>query len=46
MIRDALSFMMRDSGVTRREYTGKWLGVVRPILDWHTVDVEGVASGT
>jgi len=35
-----LSFEVEDTGTMRREYTGKWLGVVRPMLAWQTVQIE------
>ena len=36
VMRDMISFEAQDSGAMRREYTGKWFGVVRPRLDWRT----------
>ena len=35
-----LSFVVEDAGTMRQEYTGKWLGVVRPMLAWQTVQLE------
>lgn len=34
--RDILSFTVQDTGAMRKEFTGKWIGAVRPRLDWHT----------
>jgi len=39
LARDVLSFTVQDTGVMRKEYTGKWLGAVRPRLDWHTTQL-------
>ena len=33
---EAISFVIHDTGEMRKEYTGGWLGVVRPKLEWHT----------
>jgi len=33
-IPEVISFNMRDSGVNRGNFTGNWLGAVRPILHW------------
>jgi lipopolysaccharide transport system ATP-binding protein len=33
---DAISFTVHDTGTMRREYGGKWIGVVRPRLAWNT----------
>jgi len=33
---EVLTFMVHDTGAMRREYTGHWLGVVRPKLAWQT----------
>ena len=41
VVKDALTFMARDTGAMRHEYTGKWIGAVRPILGWHTVGLQG-----
>ena len=38
-LRDALSFVVKDEGIMDREFTGEWLGVVRPHLDWKTVQL-------
>jgi lipopolysaccharide transport system ATP-binding protein len=42
VMRDVLSFDARDSGEMRKEYTGKWLGAVRPRLDWKTDQLETI----
>lgn len=39
-LRDVLPFTVRDTGVMREEYTGEWLGAVRPRLDWKTTQLE------
>ena len=36
----ALTFNTHDSGAMRREYTGHWLGVVRPKLKWRTIHLQ------
>ncbi len=38
---EALQFSTQDTGGMRREYTGHWIGVVRPKFDWET---EKIAS--
>jgi lipopolysaccharide transport system ATP-binding protein len=38
-VEQALSFIVRDHHVMEREFTGEWLGVVRPTLDWRTIQV-------
>jgi lipopolysaccharide transport system ATP-binding protein len=35
----ALKFNIIDTGIMRKEYTGKWLGVVRPKLLWNIAGV-------
>jgi len=40
VVRDILSFIVRETGGMRKEFTGKFLGTVRPRLDWHTVKIE------
>ena len=37
--RNAIAFDVHDSGSMRREYTGEWLGVVRPRLQWRTTQL-------
>jgi len=34
--KEAVSFTVHDTGAMRKEYTGHWIGVVRPRLAWHT----------
>jgi len=36
-----LSFTVRETGEMRAEFTGIWLGTVRPKLAWTTQQVEG-----
>ena len=36
-IREFMSFSIHDVGERSKEYSGKWIGVVRPKLDWKTV---------
>jgi lipopolysaccharide transport system ATP-binding protein len=38
-VRDILSFTVQDTGVMRKEYTGPWIGAVRPRLDWRTTQL-------
>ena len=40
VVRDVLSFSVVDSGSMRKEYTGPWLGAVRPRLSWRTREIE------
>lgn len=40
LIRDVLSFNVRDTGEMRKEYTGPWLGAVRPRLYWQTSQLD------
>ena len=35
-VEDAISFTVYDNGTQFQDYHGRWLGVVRPILTWHT----------
>jgi hypothetical protein len=37
--RDVLSFEVRDTGEMRQEYSGPWIGAVRPRLGWETVQL-------
>jgi len=36
VIDDVISFSVNDEIDMRKEFTGKWVGVVRPKLDWET----------
>ena len=36
---DLLSFDVHDTGEMRKEFSGGWLGVIRPRLAWHTEQV-------
>ncbi len=36
----AMTFNTHDTGAMRREYTGHWLGVVRPKLAWRTIHLQ------
>lgn len=38
--KDALTFTALDSGHMSKEFTGKWLGAIRPKLAWRTEQVE------
>ncbi len=40
LLRDILSFTVQDTGMMRKEYTGKWIGAVRPRLDWQTTQLD------
>jgi lipopolysaccharide transport system ATP-binding protein len=33
---EVISFEMVDTGEMSKEYTGGWIGVIRPKLEWHT----------
>jgi lipopolysaccharide transport system ATP-binding protein len=33
---EAVSFQVHDNGEMRKEYTGTWIGVIRPKMDWKT----------
>ncbi|MBI4188158.1 MAG: ATP-binding cassette domain-containing protein [Chloroflexi bacterium] len=35
-MRDILPFMVQDTGAMRKEFTGRWLGAIRPRLNWQT----------
>ncbi len=37
---DIISFTAQDTGTIRSEYTGNWIGVVRPRLDWQTMKLK------
>lgn len=39
VMRDVLTFAVQDTGAMRREYTGEWLGAVRPRLHWQTTQL-------
>jgi lipopolysaccharide transport system ATP-binding protein len=36
VVEDALSFTVHDTGTMKQEYTGGWVGVVRPRFCWNT----------
>jgi len=38
-VRDVLIFNINDTGLMRQEYIGPWLGIVRPRLDWKTIQI-------
>ena len=38
--RDVLTFSVQDIGTMRAEYSGKWLGAVRPRLEWKTTQLD------
>jgi lipopolysaccharide transport system ATP-binding protein len=33
---DVLMFSVTDTGEMRKEYTGEWIGLIRPKLEWNT----------
>jgi lipopolysaccharide transport system ATP-binding protein len=37
LLKDILSFNVQDTGEMRKEFMGKWIGAVRPRLDWQTI---------
>jgi lipopolysaccharide transport system ATP-binding protein len=39
VVKDVLRFNVQDTGTMRKEYTGPWLGAVRPRLTWSTVQL-------
>jgi hypothetical protein len=39
-LQNAVSFDAQESEEMRKEFTGKWLGVVRPRLLWKTEKIE------
>ncbi|MBI5572116.1 MAG: ABC transporter ATP-binding protein [Desulfomonile tiedjei] len=39
IMRDILTFTVQDTGAMRKEYTGKWIGAVRPRLHWQTTQL-------
>ena len=45
LVRDILSFTVQDTGLMRKEYTGKWIGAVRPRLNWQTTQLTDGAEG-
>ncbi len=40
---EVVSFVVHDSGEMRKEYSGHWLGVVRPKLAWSTLPIDATA---
>jgi lipopolysaccharide transport system ATP-binding protein len=38
-VSDALEFTVIESGEMRKEFTGKWLGIIRPKLEWNTIKI-------
>jgi len=38
-VREVLQFTAQETGGMRREYTGHWIGVVRPRLEWATTAI-------
>ena len=40
LARDVLTFTVHDTGAMRQEYTGKWIGAVRPRLHWETTQLD------
>ena len=43
-VEDVVSFQVSDTGSMRDNYTGGWLGVVRPRLSWKTQLVKPAAE--
>ena len=39
---EVVSFEMVDTGEMSKEYTGGWIGVVRPKLEWHTTMIQNL----
>lgn len=39
LMRDVLTFTVQDTGAMRKEYTDKWIGAVRPRLQWQTTQL-------
>jgi hypothetical protein len=33
---NAISFAVEETGEMRKEYTGEWIGLIRPKLNWET----------
>jgi len=44
LLEDEVSFTVHDTGVMRKEYYGGWIGVIRPMLEWHTCQVQEPAK--
>ncbi len=44
-VKDIMSFTVQDMGAMRKEYTGKWVGAVRPRLAWQTDQLSNMESG-
>jgi lipopolysaccharide transport system ATP-binding protein len=36
VVEDALSFTVTDTGAMRKEYSGEWIGQIRPKMAWNT----------
>jgi len=45
-LRDVLSFTVHETGAMRQEYSGGWLGVVRPKLAWQTHCLDTAVCGS
>lgn len=41
-VRDILPFSVQDTGMMRKEFTGKWIGAVRPRLAWQTTQLNNM----
>lgn len=39
-VREAIQFTAQDTGGMRKEFTGHWIGLVRPRLHWETTQME------
>ena len=42
---EVVSFTVHDTGAMRREYTGPWVGAIRPRFSWETECMEGELAG-
>jgi lipopolysaccharide transport system ATP-binding protein len=42
---EVVSFTVHDTGAMRREYTGPWIGAIRPRFSWATECMEGELTG-
>ncbi len=43
---EVVSFTVHDTGAMRKEYTGPWIGSIRPRLDWDTEQLSADVSAT
>ena len=40
--KEVVSFTVHESGEMRGEFTGEWLGVIRPKLEWSTEKISHI----